>query len=288
MEKKDPGQRCPGFFDPLLLPSDHAQGRKRSGEIFRNNPSLAPGARACHQTDMIPVVLIVEDDADIRALVARYLKQNNIDALVAEDAHEMDRLLSEKRVSLIVLDIMLPGEDGLSICRRLRATSNIPIIMLTAQKDDIERIIGLEMGADDYVTKPFNPRELLARIRAVLRRLGDSDRTLPQTKSRIFRFADWVLDTGLRRLHDPNGTRILLTGAEFDLLVVFCERPGRVLSRETLIELSQGREAHPSERSIDILVSRLRRKIETNPKDPTLLHTIRSGGYRLTSEVIAE
>ena len=231
-------------------------------------------------------VLVVEDDAEIRALVARYLKANDIVVAEAGDAREMDAVLRDSRVDLVVLDIMLPGEDGLSICRRIRAVSDLPIIILTAQKDDIERIVGLEMGADDYVTKPFNPRELLARIRAVLRRQqspGQPDQSL----SRQYEFIGWELDMRTRRLHDPSGTRVSLTGAEFELLAVFCERPGRVLSRDQLIELTQGREAHPSERSIDILVSRLRQKIERDPRDPELFQTIRSSGYVFTPEVMA-
>lgn len=231
-------------------------------------------------------ILIVEDDAEIRILIARYLRNNDFVVAEAGDAKEMDVALRNSRVSLIVLDIMLPGEDGLSICRRIRAASDIPIIILTAQKDDIERIIGLEMGADDYVTKPFNPRELLARIRAVLRRQGLAGAT-PRTLNREYFFAGWHLNMRARRLHDPSGASITLTGAEFDLLAVFCERPGRVLSRDQLIDLTQGREAHPSERSIDILVSRLRQKIERDPRDPEIFQTIRSSGYLFSPEVTA-
>ncbi len=229
-------------------------------------------------------ILIVEDDAEIRALIARYLRANDISVVEAGDAREMDEVLRDSRINLIVLDIMLPGEDGLSVCRRIRANSDIPIVIVTAQKDDIERIIGLEMGADDYITKPFNPRELLARIRAVLRRQTVSGAT-PHALSQDYVFMGWHLDMRARRLHDPNGTRVTLTGAEFDLLAVFCERPGRVLSRDQLIDLTQGREAHPSERSIDILVSRLRQKIERNPRDPEVFQTIRSSGYVFTPEV---
>ena len=229
-------------------------------------------------------VLIVEDDTEIRTLITRYLAANEITVAEAGDAREMDGVLRDSRVDLIVLDIMLPGEDGLSICRRVRAGSDIPIIILTAQKDDIERIVGLEMGADDYITKPFNPRELLARIRAVLRRQGLGG-TPAHTLNREYGFVGWQLDMRTRRLNDPSGTRVTLTGAEFDLLAVFCERPGRVLSRDQLIDLTQGRQAHPSERSIDILISRLRQKIERNPRDPELFQTVRSSGYVFTPEV---
>jgi len=231
-----------------------------------------------------PHILIVEDDRDIGLLIAKYLKSNEMRVSLAENARAMDRILADTRISLIVLDRMLPGEDGLSICRRLRASSDIPIIILTAQADEIERILGLEMGADDYLGKPFNPRELLARIRAVLRRRDDALSAATSPK-RSYKFAGWSLDGPMRRLYDPKGTRVELTGAEFEMLLVFCERPGRTLSRDQIIDLTQGREASPSERSVDILVSRLRRKLERDPKDPELLQTIRSSGYLFSPEV---
>jgi two-component system OmpR family response regulator len=234
-----------------------------------------------------PHILIVEDDRDIGQLVAKYLKANEMRVSIAENGRMMDRILADTRISLIVLDRMLPGEDGLSICRRLRATSDIPIIILTAQADEVERIVGLEMGADDYLGKPFSPRELLARIRAVLRRRDDA-RAAPAGSKRTYKFAGWSLDGTMRRLYDPSGTRVELTGAEFEMLLVFCERPGRTLSRDQIIDLTQGREAAPSERSVDILISRLRRKLERDPKDPELLQTIRSSGYLFSPEVVAE
>jgi two-component system OmpR family response regulator len=234
-----------------------------------------------------PHILIVEDDRDIGLLIAKYLKSNEMRVSLAENARAMDRILADTRISLIVLDRMLPGEDGLSICRRLRAGSDIPIIILTAQSDEIERILGLEMGADDYLGKPFNPRELLARIRAVLRRRDDA-LSVATGPRRSYKFAGWSLDGPMRRLYDPQGTRVELTGAEFEMLLVFCERPGRTLSRDQIIDLTQGREASPSERSVDILVSRLRRKLERDPKDPELLQTIRSSGYLFSPEVSSE
>jgi two-component system OmpR family response regulator len=234
-----------------------------------------------------PHILIVEDDRDIGLLVAKYLKSNEMRVSIAENGRAMDRILADTRISLIVLDRMLPGEDGLSICRRLRATSDVPIIILTAQADEIERIVGLEMGADDYLGKPFNPRELLARIRAVLRRRDDLAGAAPGPK-RTYRFAGWMLDGAVRRLFDPQGTRVELTGAEFEVLLVFCERPGRALSRDQIIDLTQGREASPSERSVDILISRLRRKLERDPRDPAMLQTIRSSGYLFSPEVTSE
>jgi two-component system OmpR family response regulator len=234
-----------------------------------------------------PHILIVEDDKDIGQLVAKYLKTNEMRVSIAENGRAMDRILADTRISLIVLDRMLPGEDGLSICRRLRASSDIPIIILTAQADEIERIVGLEMGADDYLGKPFNPRELLARIRAVLRRRDDA-RNASDAPKRSYKFAGWSLDGAMRRLYDPAGTRVELTGAEFEVLLVFCERPGRTLSRDQIIDLTQGREAAPSERSVDILISRLRRKLERDPRDPELLQTIRSSGYLFSPEVTSE
>jgi two-component system OmpR family response regulator len=234
-----------------------------------------------------PHILIVEDDKDIGLLVAKYLKANEMRVSIAENGRAMDRILADTRISLMVLDRMLPGEDGLSICRRLRATSDIPIIILTAQADEVERIVGLEMGADDYLGKPFSPRELLARIRAVLRRRDDAHSTAA-TPKRSYKFAGWSLDGTMRRLYDPAGARVELTGAEFEVLLVFCERPRRTLSRDQIIDLTQGREAAPSERSVDILISRLRRKLEHDPKDPELLQTIRSSGYLFSPEVVSE
>jgi two-component system, OmpR family, response regulator len=169
-----------------------------------------------------PHILIVEDDAEISRLVGRYLRTNDFHVSVAADGRHLDRLLDDNRVDLIVLDLMLPGEDGLSLCRRLRTHPAVPIIMLTAKGDELDRIIGLEMGADDYLTKPFNPRELLARIRAVLRRVTAGS-PAPERRARTLAFMGWQIDCVLRELKDPNGTRIVLTGAEFCLPQVMCE-----------------------------------------------------------------
>ena len=233
-----------------------------------------------------PHVLVVEDDREVSSLVSRFLRANGMRVSVAGDGRAMDKELKDARIDLIVLDVMLPAEDGLSICRRLRASSAMPIIMLTAKAEDIDRIVGLEMGADDYLAKPFNPRELLARIRSVLRRTsGNGAEAAPQRG--VFNFAGWRLDRHARQLFNPDGARVALTGAELDLLLVFCERPRRVLRREQLIDLTQGRAANPFERSVDILVSRLRQKMEQNPKVPVLFQTIRSGGYMFSPEVTA-
>src|SRR4051794_30284529 len=199
-----------------------------------------------------PHILVVEDDREISALVARYLRANECRVSVAGDGREMDRALDESRIDLIVLDLMLPGEDGLSLCRRLRAASPIPIVMLTAKSEEIDRIIGLEMGADDYLPKPFNPRELLARIRAVLRRRTSEPVSSSGPAGQTASFAGWQLNLAPRELFSPEGAKVAITGAEFDLLHAF--------SRDQLLDLTQGRVAGPYERSIDVLVSRLRQK----------------------------
>ncbi|AXK83225.1 response regulator [Pseudolabrys taiwanensis] len=232
-----------------------------------------------------PHILVVEDDREISALVARYLRTNECRVSLAANGRELDRLLDGAKVDLIVLDLMLPGEDGLSLCKRLRARSPVPIIMLTAKSDEVDRILGLEMGADDYMPKPFNPRELLARIRAVLRRAAGTTAEPTANGARMLTFVGWQIDRLLREVRNPAGARVALTDAEFGLLQAFCDRPQRVLSRDQLLELTQGRTAAAFERSVDILVSRLRRKIEPDPQDPSIIKTVRSGGYLFTPAV---
>lgn len=231
-----------------------------------------------------PHILVVEDDREISTLVARYLRANECRVSLAGDGRGMDRALANARVDLIVLDLMLPGEDGLTLCRRLRAVSTVPILMLTAKAEEIDRIIGLEIGADDYLGKPFNPRELLARIRAILRR-GSAGEDASDEGVRRLHFLAWTLDVSLRQLLSPDEARVSVTGAEFDLLQALCLRPGRVLSRDQLLDLTQGRAAGPFERSIDVLISRIRQKIERDPRNPEIIRTIRSGGYLFTPEV---
>ncbi|MBX9929931.1 MAG: response regulator [Methylobacterium sp.] len=231
-----------------------------------------------------PHILVVEDDREISALVARYLRANECRVTLAGDGREMDKRLADSRVDLVVLDLMLPGEDGLSLCRRIRMSSTVPILMLTAKAEEIDRIIGLEIGADDYLGKPFNPRELLARIRAILRR-GTAAEAAADDGVRRLGFSGWTLDVSLRQLLSPDEVRVAITGAEFDLLHALCLRPGRVLSRDQLLDLTQGRAAGPFERSIDVLISRIRQKIETDPRNPEIIRTIRSGGYLFTPEV---
>jgi two-component system, OmpR family, response regulator len=233
----------------------------------------------------LPNILVVEDDRETRLLISKYLRGNGCNVAAATDGREMAREMADHRVDLVILDVMLPGEDGLSLCRKVRAESQVPIIMLTARGEDVDRILGLEMGADDYLAKPFNPRELLARINAVLRR-----QTVAQTVTSIkganaLTFLGWRIDFRLRELRNPAGARVAMTSAEFDLLRTFCERPGRVLSRESLLDLTQGRSSGSFERSIDVLVSRIRRKIEADPQDAVMIKTVRSGGYMFTPTV---
>jgi two-component system OmpR family response regulator len=234
-----------------------------------------------------PHILFVEDDPDIRSLVADFLERNGYRVSVAKDGRDMDRLLGVSRIDLLILDIMLPKEDGLSLCRRVRANSHVPIIMLTARASEVDRVVGLEIGADDYLTKPFGTHELLARIRALLRRVQSVTLT-PQARQRsLLLFAGWKLDVGTRRLTSADGAQVPLTGGEFELLAAFCDRPNRVLTRDQLLDLTRGRNPGVFDRSIDIQVSRLRRKIEADPKDPMLIQTVRSGGYIFTAEVTA-
>jgi two-component system, OmpR family, response regulator len=230
-----------------------------------------------------PGVLLVEDDKEIGALISRYLSSNDIEVSHVRDGGQMDAALSSRSFDLIILDLNLPGEDGLSICRRLRVDHNVPIIMVTARAEDVDKILGLEMGADDYLTKPFNPRELLARIRSILRRTASSE---PAPSARqVYRFSGWALDLAARDLTAPDGAKVALTGAEFDLLHALCEHPNRVLSRDQLIGLTHGPTEGPYERSIDTLISRLRQKIEVEAKNPRLIQTVRSEGYLFSTQV---
>ncbi|HXY58527.1 MAG TPA: response regulator [Methylocystis sp.] len=229
--------------------------------------------------------LLVEDDSEIGALISRYLKANQIDVELVRDGVAMDAALAGRKFDLLILDLNLPGEDGLSICRRLRAEGSMPIIIVTAQSEDVDKIVGLEMGADDYVTKPFNPRELLARIRSVLRRASAAETPEAGFHRQIYRFSGWTLDLSARELVSPQGAKIATTGAEFDLLHALCEHPNRVLTRDQLINLTHGPMAGPFERSIDTLISRLRQKIEPEAKGPKLIQTVRSEGYMFATQV---
>ena len=230
-------------------------------------------------------ILLVEDDAEIRELIAAFLRQSGLRASVARDGDEMDQLLSVSAVDLLLLDIMLPGEDGLSLCRRVRAAGSMPIIMLTARGQEVDRIVGLEMGADDYLCKPFSSHELLARIRAVLRRSQVAGPSRRDGRRTVFGFAHWRLDLATRKLFSNDGLRVPLTSSEFELLVFFCEQPNRVLTRDQFIDSPHEKLSMSFERSIDVYVSRLRRKIEKDPRHPVLIETIRSGGYLFTPTV---
>jgi len=231
-----------------------------------------------------PHILMVDDDREIRDLVAQFLGRHGLRVSKAADGREMRRALDEWGIDLVVLDLMLPGEDGLTLCRNLRASSDLPVIMLTAMGEETDRIIGLEMGADDYLAKPFNPRELLARIKAVLRRTGERPAAGDDAGERA-EFNGWALDLGSRELLSPDGVLVPLSGGEFELLAVFVTHANRVLSRDQLLDLARGRDAQPFDRSIDVQVSRLRRKLEDDPRNPVLIKTIRNGGYMFAAEV---
>ena len=236
----------------------------------------------------LPIILVVDDDHDIRSLLAEYLDGNGYQTLSASDGAGMWRVLETAKPDLLVLDLNLPGEDGLVLCRNLRAKSRLPIIMLTARSDPVDRILGLEMGADDYLAKPFEPRELLARIRSVLRRTHTLPPNLEPQTTRRMHFAAWTLDLSARHLLDPQGVTIALSGAEFRLLRIFLEHPNRVLNRDQLLNLAKGRDADPFDRSIDLQVSRLRQKLGDDAKSPQLIKTVRSEGYVLAAEVELE
>ncbi|WP_018897909.1 response regulator [Rhizobium sp. 2MFCol3.1] len=231
-------------------------------------------------------IAVVDDHQDIRELVGQYLEQQGYRVSVAESGAALRRIIDKDDVDLIVLDVMMPGEDGLSVCRALRSTTETPIIFLTAMAEDTDRIVGLELGADDYLVKPFNPRELLARIRAVLRRAKTSASSQrDRVGASIVRIGHWKLNLGRQELAGDDGVGVPLSTAEFRLLRVFLDRPGLVLSREQLLDLTVGRVADIFDRSIDNQVSRLRKKIEPDPKNPSLIRTHWGGGYSLSAEV---
>ncbi len=235
-----------------------------------------------------PHILIVDDNREMRELVARILTREDFRVSGAADGKSMRKILADARVDLILLDLMLPGEDGLSLCRALRADSQVPIIMITAKGEEVDRVIGLEMGADDYLAKPFGSRELIARIRAVLRRSHmEPVPSTRQTSPKVYRFDRWTLDTERRDLLRDDGVSVPLSSGEYELLRVLVERPQRVLSREQLLDLTRGRAAISFDRSIDTQVSRLRKKLEHDPADPRLIKTIWGGGYLFTPPVSA-
>ena len=222
-----------------------------------------------------PHLLLVEDDRELAAMLGEVLRQGGCRVSHARDGRELDRLRQDGAIDLYLLDIMLPGEDGLTICRRLRRECTTPILMLTALGEEAQRVLGLELGADDYVTKPCGSRELVARVRALLRRA----RLGAPAGAGAYAFGRWTLDPATRQLRDPEQVRVILTPDEFDLLLVFCQNPNRLLTRDQLLDLTRGQDSAPFDRSIDTLVSRLRRKLERDPRQPALIVTVRAAGY---------
>jgi two-component system, OmpR family, response regulator len=231
---------------------------------------------ACH-------ILVVDDDRELRALVGKYLAEHGFRVTQAANGREMMNAIEVGRFDLVVLDLMMPGDSGLVLCQKLREQKGPPVIMLTAMGSEVDRVIGLEIGADDYVVKPFSPRELVARIKAVLRRA----KATPDADDVPFayEFNGWRLEPGGRVLHSPSGAVVDITSGEFDLLMAFVARPQRVLTRDQLLDLAKGRSSASFDRSIDVQISRLRRKIEADPREPAIIKTIRSGGYVFTSQV---
>ena len=234
-----------------------------------------------------PHIAVVDDHREIRELVSRYLLQHGYRVSAAEGAREFRKLLEHSVVDLVVLDIMMPGQDGLALCRQLRATSDLPIILLTAMTEETDRIIGLEMGADDYLPKPFNPRELLARIKTVLRRANSLPPRRSRGRAESVRLDRWTVDLGRRELVGEDGVAVPLSTAEFRLLCAFLDHPSMILTREQLLDLTVGRGASSFDRSIDNQVSRLRKKIEIDPHNPALIRTHWGGGYSLEAAICA-
>lgn len=236
-----------------------------------------------------PHIVVVDDHRDIRELLSAYLSRHAFRVTALDGAAALHALLSRQKADLIVLDVMMPGEDGLTACRQIRRGSDAPILFLTAMAEETDRIVGIELGADDYLAKPFNPRELLARIRAILRRTSGeptaATAAATTAEAQIARFHDWRLDLKRRELYSAEGLGVSLSTAEFRLLCVFLDRPHRVLTRDQLLDLTVGRAAGPYDRSVDNQVSRLRKKIEPDPKTPMLLQTHWGGGYRLSTDV---
>jgi len=234
--------------------------------------------------DQAEHLLIVDDDTEILDLLGRYLTRNGYRVSTARDGGAMEAVLAGARIDLIILDIMLPGRDGLDITRDLRTRSNVPIIMVTARGDETDRIVGLEMGADDYLPKPFNPRELLARVKTVLRRAKGLPQT-PGARGKKLRFEGWTLDLVGRELISPDGVHVSLTAGAFDLLTAFAEHPQRLLTRDQLLDMTRGRGAGPYDRSIDVHISRIRAAIEHDPSRPQRIKTVRAAGYVFIAEV---
>jgi two-component system, OmpR family, response regulator len=232
-----------------------------------------------------PHILVIDDDRDIRELLGKFLEKQGLRVTLARDARDARKLWPLARYNLVVLDLMMPGESGLDLARWLRGQSSVPIVMLTAMGEETDRIVGLELGADDYMAKPFNPRELLARIRAVLRRAQGADAPEAAVPDQNLRFAGWVLEPTRRRLLNPDGAEVPLTGGEYELLTTLLDRPNRVLTRDMLMDLIHNRQPGPFDRAIDVAISRLRRKLEDDGRNPSVIKTVRGGGYVLSATV---
>jgi two-component system, OmpR family, response regulator len=232
-------------------------------------------------------ILVVDDDAEIRSLLSEYLEKHEYRVSTAANGQQMRNATAAALPDLVVLDLMLPGEDGLELCRELRSRSSVPIIMLTARGEETDRVVGLELGADDYMAKPFSPRELVARIKSVLRRARSLPENLKPEPVESFRFAGWTLDLATRDLLSPDGVVVALSGTEFRLLRVFLEHPHRVLTRDQLVDLMLSRDAGPFDRAVDVQVSRLRHRLGDDAREPTLLKTVRGHGYVLAADVAA-
>ena len=230
-------------------------------------------------------ILVVDDDTEIRSLLRDYLQKQGYRVTAVADGRGLRAAVDTSRPDLIILDLMLPGEDGLTLCRELRARSEVPVIMLTARGEETDRIVGLELGADDYVAKPFSPRELLARIKSVLRRTRSLPDNLKNEESGVFRFAGWTLDAATRNLTSPAGVVVALSGPDFRLLKIFVDHPNRVLTRDQLVDLMLARDAGPYDRAIDVQVSRLRQRLGEDAKEPAIIKTVRGQGYVFAAHV---
>jgi two-component system OmpR family response regulator len=231
-------------------------------------------------------ILIVDDDPEIRRLLADYLAKNGLEVYTARDGREMKQALERHAIDLVVLDLTLPDADGLTLCRKLRAESDVAVLMLTARGEEMDRILGIEMGADDYLVKPFSPRELLARVRSILRRSRSVPRNLRPESHRCLAFSGWTLDTTTRALQAPDGVVVPLSGGEYRLLRILLEHPNRVLHRDQLTELIHGREAEAYDRAVDVQISRLRHRLRDERCEPQLIQTVRGEGYVLASSVV--
>ncbi|MEQ8740223.1 MAG: response regulator [Hoeflea sp.] len=238
--------------------------------------------------EITPKILVVEDNREMRELVSRALRKEGYRVSLAEDGKEMNQAIENERVDLIILDLMLPGDDGLTLCRNLRAKATTPVIIVSAKGEEMDRVLGLKMGADDYLAKPFSTLELIARVQAVLRRIEREPTSPPNEPSKIYKFNGWRLDVERRELIAVDNVIVPLSTGEFSLLQVLVQRPNRVLSREQLLDLARGRDSVAFDRSIDTQVSRLRRKIEHDPKNPTIIKTVWGGGYVLSADVTRE